>query len=151
MKKNYVRYLIIFALFILIGCSDENSQKGRNGSEKSISETAGSASALHLTELDDIKDKRIGVLLGSIHDLYARKHFPNAKILQYQNFSDLVIAVNSKKIDVAFFGHVYLPEVLQSNPEVGIFIERLYGIGIGAGFNKENKAQGSIQRISGGN
>ena len=138
MKKNYVRYLIIFALFILIGCSDENSQKGRNGSEKSISETAGSASALHLTELDDIKDKRIGVLLGSIHDLYARKHFPNAKILQYQNFSDLVIAVNSKKIDVAFFGHVYLPEVLQSNPEVGIFIERLYGIGIGAGFNKEN-------------
>ena len=138
MKKNYVRYLIIFATLLFIGCTGEKSKKVNNAGVRISSESVGSSSNLQLKSLDDIKDKRIGVLLGSIHDLYANKHFPNAKILQYQNFSDLVVAVNSKKIDVAFFGHVYLPEVLQANPEVGIFVERLYGVGIGAGFNKEN-------------
>ncbi len=91
-----------------------------------------------LKTIDDIADKRIGVLLGSIHDTYATKRFPNAKILQYQTFADLVVAVNTDKIDAAFFAHVYLPEVMASNPDVGVLVDSLWSVGIGAGFNKED-------------
>ena len=134
MKKNNFLCLFVVTVLLFIGCTHE---KG-NGTSKGIAQTVGSASNLQLRGLDDIKDKRIGVLLGSIHDAYATHHFPNAKILQYQNFSDLVIAVATEKVDVAFFSHVYLPEVLKANPEIGVLVKRIWGVGIGAGFNKEN-------------
>ena len=91
-------------------------EKKVQGAQEVKSKPVGSASNLVLERLDDIKDKRIGVLLGSIHDAYATKKFPNATILQYQNSSDLVIALNTSKIDVAFFSRVHLPEVMSANP-----------------------------------
>ena len=139
MKKFFVPILIIITTLLFDSCNREKSKKTPAGNGQFKSETVGSASTLLLKGLDDIKDKRIGVLLGSIHDHYANKHFPESKILQYQNFSDLVIAVTTEKVDVAFFSHVYLPEVLTANPEVGVLVKRIYGVGVGAGFNKENQ------------
>jgi polar amino acid transport system substrate-binding protein len=138
MKKNYIHLLIIFAILSFTSCNRKNPNMLSNGSDQKKTETVGSASNLQLKTLDDIKDKRVGVLIGSIHDAYATKNFPNAQILQYQNFSDLVIAVNTDKIDAAFFSHAYLPEVMSANPDVGILIDSLWSVGIGAGFNKEN-------------
>jgi len=138
MKKNYLRFLFLLAILTLTGCFHDNSGKEGTGGSGSEIKPVGSASNLVLERLDDIKDKRIGVLLGSIHDAYATKKIPNATILQYQNSSDLVIALNTSKIDVAFFSRVHLPEVMSANPEVGILIDSLWSVGIGAGLNKEN-------------
>ena len=138
MKKNYIPLLIILAIFWLSSCTHDKTGKSNIGAAKSESETADNSSRPKLRVLDDIKDKRIGVLLGSIHDAYANQHFPNAKILQYQNFSDLVIAVNTDKIDAAFFAFAYLPEVQLANPDVGVLVDSLWSVGIGAGFNKED-------------
>ncbi len=138
MKKIYILFLIILAIFSLSSCIHDKTGKSNIGAAKSESETTDNSSRPKLRVLDDINDKRIGVLLGSIHDAYANQHFPNAKILQYQNFSDLVIAVNTDKIDAAFFAHVYLPEVQASNPDVGVLVDSLWSVGIGAGFNKED-------------
>ncbi|MEI6435294.1 MAG: ABC transporter substrate-binding protein/permease [Bacteroidota bacterium] len=92
--------------------------------------------AAFLKSLDDISNKRIGVLLGSIHDSYATKTFPAAKILQYQNVSDLLFAVSSDKTDVAFFDHSSLRDILSKNREFGILTENVFSVEIGAGFNK---------------
>ncbi len=138
MKKNYSPYLILFAALMLTGCHYEKSNKTNSGSIGSDPGRVGSVSNLQLKSLEDIKSKRIGVLLGSIHDTYATSHFPNARILQYQNASDLVIALNSEKIDVGFFSHTYLPDVLRANKEVGVFVDNLFSAEIGAGFNKQN-------------
>jgi polar amino acid transport system substrate-binding protein len=51
-----------------------------------------------LKSIDDLKDKRIGVLLGSVHDTYAMKNFPKAVVLQYKSPSELVLAVRSVKL-----------------------------------------------------
>lgn len=91
-----------------------------------------------LRTIDDIKDKRIGVLLGSIHDSYASKTYPNAQILEYQNVSDMLNAINSGKADVGFYDHISLKEVFKNNKQLGIVAKDVFTVPIAAGFNKEN-------------
>ena len=135
MKKNQLCFLFLLVLLVFTGCMHQKGEQGDKGITKNGSEAT---TAPMLRTLEDIKDKRIGVLLGSIHDAYATKNFPAAKILQYQNFSDLVIAVNTDKIDAAFFSQNFLPEVIAANPQVGILVDSLWSVKLGAGFNKEN-------------
>jgi polar amino acid transport system substrate-binding protein len=87
---------------------------------------------------DDIKNKRVGVLLGSVHDSYASKNYPEAKILQFQNVSDLLIALESDKVDAVFYDHVSLKEILSEYDEIGILAADVFTVPIAAGFNKNN-------------
>jgi polar amino acid transport system substrate-binding protein len=89
---------------------------------------------------DDISEKTIGVLLGSMYDTYATRKYPQARILQYQTVSDLLIALNSGKIDVTYFDQSSVPEVLKLNPDLGILAKDVFSVPIGAGFNSENDA-----------
>ncbi|MEI7981855.1 MAG: ABC transporter permease subunit [Bacteroidota bacterium] len=88
--------------------------------------------------VDDIKNKRIGVLLGSIHDAYATRTYPGAEILQYPNASDLLFALSSDKSDVAFFDQTSLKEIFSKNRDLGILAKNIFAVDIAAGFNKES-------------
>ncbi len=88
--------------------------------------------------VDDISDKTIGVLLGSVYDIYATRSYPKAKILQYQSVSDLLIALNSGKIDVTYYDQASVPEMLKVNPDLGILAKDVFSVPIGAGFNRDN-------------
>lgn len=90
-----------------------------------------------LSILDDIRDKRIGVFQGSIHDAYVARTYPGAEVFQYQSVSDMLLSLTTDKIDVAFYDHAALPAVLKTNPEVGIFAENIFYAPIAAGFNKD--------------
>jgi len=94
--------------------------------------------AVKMRDASDIRDKVIGVLLGSVHDTYATRTYPQAKILQYQTISDLLIALNSAKIDAAFFDQAGVPEILKANHDLGILARDVFSIPIGAGFNRGN-------------
>ena len=91
-----------------------------------------------LKTVDDLKDKRIGVLLGGIHDDYARKTYPQAAVMQYKSQSDLILAVKTGKVDAAFFTHESLLEMMRSDKELVFLGENLYRIPIGMGFNRNN-------------
>jgi polar amino acid transport system substrate-binding protein len=105
---------------------------------------AGAAAAMatnstnKLTSTNDLKDKRIGVLLGSVHDTYATKQYPQATILQYKSPSDLVLAVKSGKVDAAFYTHETLLEVLRQDKELALLGKPLFSVPIAVGFNKGN-------------
>ncbi len=90
-----------------------------------------------LRTIDDIKDKRIGVLLGSIHEKYAMEHQPNAEIMQYQNLSDLLIALKQGKIDAAYFDHFSLKPIIADNPDVEILAANVFTVPIAAAFNED--------------
>ncbi len=90
--------------------------------------------------VDDISDKRIGVLVGSVYDTYATRKYPNAQILQYANVSDLLIALNMDKIDVLYYDQASVPDVLKTNPGIGQLAKDVFSIPIGAGFNSDNDA-----------
>jgi polar amino acid transport system substrate-binding protein len=100
----------------------------------------GAEEGLKLQRLEDIQNKRIGVLLGSIHDAYAHKHFPGAGINQFHSISDMLFALKSKKVDVAFVGKVALKDILVKNPELAVLAADIYFVDIAAGFNSENDA-----------
>ena len=95
-------------------------------------------SGLQLSGIEDIKNKRIGVLLGSVHDAYATKNYPEAAILQYQNVPDLLTALNLNKVETAFFDHTALKEIFSKNATLGLLVPNVFMVPIAAGFNKEN-------------
>ncbi len=53
---------------------------------------AGKKEATEISSAADLKDRRIGVLHGSVHDAYAIKTYPKATILHYKTPSDIVLA-----------------------------------------------------------
>ncbi len=88
--------------------------------------------------VDDIKDKKIGVLLGSVHDTYAIKNLPKASIQQYKSPSELILAVKSGKVDCAFYTTETLAEILRNDKELKILGDTVFTIPIGMGFNRQN-------------
>lgn len=96
------------------------------------------AAGSKLKTVDDLKDKRIGVLLGGIHDDYARRTYPNATVMQYKSQSDLILAVKTGKVDAAFFTHESLLEMMRSDKELAFLGENLYKIPMGMGFNQKS-------------
>ncbi len=90
--------------------------------------------------VDDIRTRKIGVLLGSIHDAYATKTWPDAEILEFQTNTDLLIALTSGKVDCGFFDHMATPEILDSYPDLAILAKDVFVVDIAAGFNRESTA-----------
>jgi polar amino acid transport system substrate-binding protein len=86
----------------------------------------------------DLKDKRIGVLLGSVHDTMATKMYPSATILQYESSTDLALAVMAGKVDAGLSDAEPLAERMRTTPELAVLGEPLISYPIGAGFRKDN-------------
>jgi polar amino acid transport system substrate-binding protein len=91
-----------------------------------------------LVSAEDLKGKRIGVLLGSMHDRYATEHYSAANVLQYKSPSDLVVAVKSGKIDAAFWTTESLAEMLRQDTSLAVVGEPLVTVPIGMGFRQKN-------------
>jgi polar amino acid transport system substrate-binding protein len=91
-----------------------------------------------LSTVADLKDKRIGVLLGSVHDIYSMKNYPDATILQYKSPSDILLAVKSGKVDAAFYSTETLVEIFRNDNDLALLGKPLFTVPMGIGFNKGN-------------
>jgi polar amino acid transport system substrate-binding protein len=127
MKQAAQWILCLLFIGILCGC-------GKSGTVVSQPEDA------KLRTAADLKDKRIGVLLGSTHDAYAMKAYPRATILQYKSPSDLLLAVKSGKVDAAFFVHEMLLDIFRKDHDLAFLGKPVFKARIGTGFNKNNDA-----------
>ena len=105
---------------------------------KQISSHAETAGSLNMSSVADITNKKIGVLVGSAHDTYAIKTFPNATILHYRTAPDIALGVKTGKVDVALYDEVPLQEMLRQDPALGILGESLFSFPVGVGFNKSS-------------
>jgi polar amino acid transport system substrate-binding protein len=101
---------------------------------------AGGKEGSKLTSVADLRDKRIGVLVGSAHDTYAAKNFPAATILQYQSPADVALAVKTGKVDAALFDAEPLREIMRQNDSFGLLGDSLFSFFVGVGFDKDNQA-----------
>ena len=97
---------------------------------------APAAAAPLLASLDDLKDKRIGVQLGTVFDIYATKTFPNATVLQFPSFQEVVMAVIAGKVDAGLNDVDTIAEVMRSQSDLTTFGEILFSSPVAAGFNK---------------
>jgi polar amino acid transport system substrate-binding protein len=95
--------------------------------------------ASKLASAADLKDKRIGVLVGSAHDTYATKNYPEATILQYKTPADVALAVKTGKVDAALFDAEPLREIMRQDDSLGLLGDSLFTFDVGAGFNKDDQ------------
>jgi polar amino acid transport system substrate-binding protein len=132
MRKKMLKLGFILILILSIaGCSGTGGQPDTAGQQ----EKSGNGK---MSTVDDLKDKRIGVLLGSVYDEYAAKTYPQAQILQYKSPSDTVLALKSEKIDAAIYTHEAVLVVLRDDDSMAILGENLFRVPIGMGFNQDN-------------
>ena len=122
--------VLLTSALLWSGCGQNQtaSTPGATGGQRKMSSTA------------DLHDKRIGVLLGSVHDTLVTKKYPNATIQQYDNSTDLALAVMAGKVDAALSDAEPLAERMRTTPELGILGEPLISYPIGAQFVKRNIA-----------
>ncbi|HEX2828194.1 MAG TPA: ABC transporter substrate-binding protein/permease [Burkholderiales bacterium] len=101
---------------------------------------APAAAPAKLAHVDDLKDKRVGALLGSAHVDYVRKTWPRATLLQYSSPADLLLAVKTGKVDAALSDAEALREILRQDDTLGTLGETLFSFPEGVGFARENDA-----------
>jgi polar amino acid transport system substrate-binding protein len=100
----------------------------------------GADAGLQLRSPDDIADKRIGVLQGSVHDTYVHEHYPRAVVLQYRSPSDLLLAVQAGKVDAGVYNRDALVDMLEDRPRLGLVGGDLTTYPVGVGLRQGNDA-----------
>lgn len=100
-------------------------------------ESSDLSAGMRLATVNDIADKRIGVLMGSIHDAYVTKTYPKATALQFMNVPDMLFALSSGKVDVAFTDEAALQDIQKKNPDLGVLTRALFTVDIAAGFHSD--------------
>ncbi|HPQ56635.1 MAG TPA: ABC transporter permease subunit, partial [Bacteroidales bacterium] len=83
--------------------------------------------------------KSLAVLLGSSHESYARKHYADDRLLQYQTVPDLLLALKQGKTDAAFFAREMFRHVGPDNPEIGILADDVFFEPLGIIFQPGNE------------
>ena len=124
--------VLLTSAVVCAGCGQHQSATGASGAPE------GKGAQVKMSSTADLKDKRIGVLLGSVHDTLATKNYPNATILQYESSTDLALGVMAGKVDAALSDAEPLAERMRTNPELAVLGEPLISYPIGAGFRKGN-------------
>src|SRR5262245_7087194 len=132
MKITVRCVVVLLLLAITVSCR-------RTGSDPAA--TAGSrapSTAGMMSSPDDLKDKRIGVLLGSVYDRFATKTYPQATVLHFDTPSDLQLAVLAGKVDAGLSDEQLIAEVLRTNNDLAMFGDALLKFPMGVGFRKGN-------------
>jgi len=128
-------------LFSLPYIENDISALVRRPAASGLADGKGEAARTDSTKLSSVADlngKKIGVLLGSVHDTYATKTYPQATILQYKTVSDILLAVKSGKVDAAFYTTETLLDIIRKDNDLAFLGKPLFTIPIGTGFNKGN-------------
>jgi polar amino acid transport system substrate-binding protein len=137
--------LLMAALGLLVGggvapaaASETGGTAQAAGSAQAAPAEAGKKIGTKLAHVDELKDKRVGVLLGSAHVDYVTKTWPKAALLQYGSPADLLLAVRTGKVDAALSDSEPLREMLRADDTLGVLGENLFSFPEGVGFRKEN-------------
>jgi polar amino acid transport system substrate-binding protein len=91
-----------------------------------------------MSSTDDLRDKRIGVVMGSVYDKFATSTYPKSTILHFDSQADLQLAVLSEKVDAGLGDENPIVEVLRKNNDIAFLGNPLMTLPLGVGFQKGN-------------
>src|SRR5436190_20593875 len=81
--------------------------------------TSGAApAAARLKSIDDLKDKRIGVQIGTVYDLYATQTFPKATVVLFSTYRQPPISTLFPYTTLFRSDVDTLVEVMAANPDL---------------------------------
>ena len=119
--KNASILFIYLALFLIWGCESQLETEG-------------------FKSLDDIKEKRIGVLMGSIQDEFVTKSYKDAEILRIDMSSDLIMSLKTNQCDAIVLPKPEAKQILAKNDDLGVLVDDLFGSDFGIGIGFKNPA-----------
>lgn len=90
-----------------------------------------------IKDINDIKDKKIAVQLGTVADSYLTENYPNAEINRFKKFLVAANDVKTKKSDCLVMDLLPAQELVKSNSELkildGILFQDKYGMAVKLG------------------
>lgn len=94
---------------------------------------------MKIPSLNELDGHSIALITGSIHDQYIQKHYPNSPIIRMNDFTDILMSLESDKCDfIVMTGDVF-PDMVAKYPNLRN-LGTLFSDNICAGFNKEDAA-----------
>lgn len=86
----------------------------------------------------DFKAQKLGVLMGSIHDAYAHGQFPEASVYPFNTLPDMLLAIQSGKVDAGFIDQTSLKEIVSRDSDFRVVEDSLFTTDIAAGFSRKS-------------
>ena len=101
---------------------------------------ATASSAPLIKDLDDLADKRIGVMTASVQDIYATERYPNATISRFNSQADAIAALQAGKVDAMVGAYISLLEAQKRDPSLVFLDEKTLSQPVGVAFQKGDAA-----------
>lgn len=89
------------------------------------------------SNLKDVGNGRIGVVLGTTHDKFVSENYPEANVLHFEGNPDLILAIKAGQAEAVVGDRSILGPYLRKNPELVIFEDDLFEQPFGFGFGDE--------------
>lgn len=86
--------------------------------------------------LADIASGRIGYVSGTVFDTYLHQHYTQARIVGYNNSTDLIQALQSGKLDAALVARISAQAMVKKTPELAMLGTAVMNFPLGIGFAK---------------
>lgn len=87
-------------------------------------------------EFTDLQRAPIAVVVGTVHDTYAQKNFPEATLLQFNTFADQLLAVEQRRVASGLTDEDPIKVAIQEGHPLKTSGPSLFAAEYGAGFNK---------------
>ena len=91
-------------------------------------------------EFEDLKQSPIAVVVGTVHDSYAQKNFPEAELLQFNTFADQLLAVGQRRVASGLTDEDPIKVAIKEGHPLKTTGPSLFAAEYGAGFNKSSSA-----------
>lgn len=130
MKRINIKKLVIL-LFICLLCG-----------------CAGKKETLRITDVEQLKEKRIGIVTGTIYDAIVKEEFPDAEYYYFNTITDLCSALLSHKVDAIAQDENVLRESIKSNPEITMIGKPLIEIPIAFAFPKNEEGDQLLKQMN---
>ncbi|MFE8032013.1 ABC transporter substrate-binding protein/permease [Thiohalocapsa marina] len=88
------------------------------------------------SSMDDLADKRIAVLMGTIWDDFIARTYPRANIVRLKSTADIIAAVETGKADAALLVDTTARLILKQNTNLAILADDLLDMPLGIGFSR---------------
>lgn len=124
MKRIVGALLLLLAL--TYGCINKETKDKSHGHKTTL-----------LISMDDLKDKRIGVLMSSIQDHYITSSYPDADIKRIDMAPDLIMSLKSHQCDAIVLLAPEATRAIKSDNSLGILDPDIYTVELGFAFRDE--------------
>ena len=89
-------------------------------------------------DLSQFNTATLGVVTGSLYGGYSREQFPNAKIKEFNNFSDVLVALKQGKVQGIMLDKPNFNSVARTDKNLSCITVPAYSVEIGFGFQKND-------------